>query len=87
MALPPPLNSCSPVAIFFAPCLAQVLIFVLRILAAEFVVEMLTLRRRADPDVERSHTARVADGLNQLKEAIAFSFQVRATHFLLSICV
>ena len=61
------------------------LILILRILAAEFVVDMLAFGRRTDPDIEWSHTARVADGLNELKEAIALCFQMRTDHLILSI--
>jgi hypothetical protein len=63
------------------------LIFILRVLAAEFVVDMLPFRRRTDPDIEWSHTARVSDGLDELEEAIALCFQMRADHFVLSIRV
>lgn len=45
---------------------------------------MLDFRSRADPDIDGSHTARVADGLDELKEAIALCFQMRADHFVLS---
>ena len=56
---------------------------------------MLTFVRRADPDIDGSHTARSADGLDKLKEACpkgsatlhALRFQVRADHFVLSIYV
>ncbi|MBD1995043.1 hypothetical protein H6G00_00155 [Leptolyngbya sp. FACHB-541] len=48
-------------------------------------VDMLAFERRTDPNIEWSHTARVADGLNELKEAIALCFQMGADHFVLSI--
>jgi len=51
-----------------------VLILVLRILAAELVVKMFTLGRRADPDVAWSHTPRVANSLDELKKALALGF-------------
>jgi hypothetical protein len=71
--------------ILFTPYFPQVLMLVLRILAAEFVVKMLTLRRWADPDVNGGYTTRVSDGLDALKETLTLSFQVRANHFVLSI--
>ncbi len=76
----PPLNSCSLVTVLLATNLAQVQILDVRVLATELVVNMLAFRSRADPYVNRSHTARVADGLDELKEAIALGLQVRANH-------
>lgn len=77
----PPLDSCSPVTILVATSIAQVQILDVRVLAAGFVVEIFAFGCRTDPDIKWSHTARVADGLEELKEAIALSFQVRAAHF------
>lgn len=82
-----PLNSRSPIAILLATSLAQVQILDGRVLAAELVVDMLPFRSRADPDIEWSYTTRVADGLDELKEAIALCFQMRANHFVLSIYI
>jgi len=48
-----------------------VLIFIVRILAAEFVVAILALWCRADPDVAWSHPARVAEVLDELKKSIS----------------
>jgi len=50
------------------------LVFVLRILAAEFVVEAFTLWCRADPDVAWSHPTRVAEVLDELKKSILLGF-------------
>ena len=81
----PPLNSRSPVTVLLATSLAQVQILDVRILATELVVDVFAFGRRADLDIDGSHTARVADGLDKLKEAIALCFQMRADHFVLSI--
>ena len=81
----PPLNSRSPVTVLLASRLAQVQILDVRVLATELVVDMLAFGRRTYPDIEWSHTARVADRLDELKKAIALCFQMRADHFILSI--
>ena len=68
-----PLNSRSPVAVLLAASFAQVLILEVRVLAAELVIDVLAFRCRADPDIGGSHTARVADCLDELKKAISLS--------------
>jgi len=70
----PPLNSRSPVTILLATSLAQVQILDIGVLATELVVNMLAFGSRADPDIDGSHTARVADGLDELKKAIVLCF-------------
>ncbi|WP_171974642.1 hypothetical protein [Leptolyngbya sp. 'hensonii'] len=48
-------------------------------------VDVLAFGRRANPDVDGSHTARATNGLDEVKEAIALRFQMGADHFFLSI--